>query len=193
MKKNKLNNKGFVLVETLIVSTFVMSIFSILYNNFYPIMGEYEKREVYDDIDGKYAAFWMKQMIQDSSVSFTATELTPLTSASGRGYIRFTCDKVGDAVKKQMCERIYTSAEIKNVYITTYNLAHFKNWLDEGVDPDTMNFTGGMQKYVAYLPEYKVASLNDAQYRVIVEFHRKKHVGDDNNDYLAYATFEVVK
>ena len=35
--KKKLNNGGFVLVETLIVSVFVMSIFSILYNNFFPL------------------------------------------------------------------------------------------------------------------------------------------------------------
>ena len=57
--KKKLNNGGFVLVETLIVSVFVMSIFSILYNNFFPLMGEYEKREVYVDVDAKYATFWI--------------------------------------------------------------------------------------------------------------------------------------
>ena len=51
----KINSKGFVLVETLVVAVFVSAIFSVIYSNFYPIMGEYEKREAYDDIDSKYA------------------------------------------------------------------------------------------------------------------------------------------
>mgnify|MGYP005606583295 CR=1 FL=1 len=67
MKKGKLNSKGFVLVETLIVSVFIAAIFAILYNNFYPLMGEYEKREVYDDIDGKYATYWIKRIIQQKN------------------------------------------------------------------------------------------------------------------------------
>ena len=60
----KLNNKGFVLVETLISAVFIMSIFSIIYVNFYPIMAEYEKRETYDDVDSKYATYWIKKVIQ---------------------------------------------------------------------------------------------------------------------------------
>ena len=58
----KLNNKGFVLVETLISAVFIMSIFSIIYVNFYPIMAEYEKRETYDDVDSKYATYWIKKI-----------------------------------------------------------------------------------------------------------------------------------
>ena len=41
--KKKSNNKGFILVETLIVSVFIMAIFSILYTNFFPLIGEYER------------------------------------------------------------------------------------------------------------------------------------------------------
>ena len=47
----KINNKGFVLAETLIVTVFVMTIFTLLYVNFFPLLGEYAKREFYDDID----------------------------------------------------------------------------------------------------------------------------------------------
>lgn len=220
MKKNKLNNKGFVLVETLIVSTFVMSIFSILYNNFYPLMGEYEKREVYDDIDGKYATFWLKQIIQDNSVVFTDAQKEALLPSvwtddgdgikedgevvdNGCGFFRFKCDMVGDAVKKQMCERIVEASEVRKagddyfIYITNYNLKDFKEKMDNGrasqpdacVERQELAHTGGMHKYVNYLPEYTIESLNDAKYRVIVEFYRTK----DDNDYLAYSTFEVVK
>ena len=49
----KFNNKGFVLAETLVVTVFLMVIFGMLYSNFYPLIGEYEKRETYDDVDSK--------------------------------------------------------------------------------------------------------------------------------------------
>ena len=51
----KNNNSGFVLAETLVVTVFLMAIFVMIYINYLPLVGEYEKRETYDDVDGKYA------------------------------------------------------------------------------------------------------------------------------------------
>ena len=190
--KKKLNNGGFVLVETLIVSVFVMSIFSILYNNFFPLMGEYEKREVYDDVDAKYATFWIKRMIQDVNVKFTAEQIDALgTDASKPGYFMWDCSALGaGSNKEKTCKRVVESSQVRmtgdvpHIYITTYSLTDFKTKIDTSND-----FSGGMHRYVSYLPEYTMASMNEAKYRVIVEFHRTR----DDNDYLAYATFEVKK
>lgn len=65
MEKN--STSGFVLAETLVVTVFLMTIFTMLYVNFYPLIGEYEKRETYDDVDGKYAAYLIKRFIEDES------------------------------------------------------------------------------------------------------------------------------
>ena len=73
----KFSNKGFVLAETIIVAVFMVTIFSALYTNYFPLMANYEKREYYDDLDSKYIAFWLKYMIQDSSF---------LTSALGASF-----------------------------------------------------------------------------------------------------------
>ena len=59
----KIGNNGFVLAETLIVTVFLMVLFTMVYSNFYPLIGEYEKREDYDDIDSKYAVFWIKKLV----------------------------------------------------------------------------------------------------------------------------------
>ena len=59
----KKNNKGFVLVETLVVTVFVAAVFSVIYINFYPLIGEYERRDFYDDLDSKYGAYWVKSII----------------------------------------------------------------------------------------------------------------------------------
>ena len=61
----KLNKKGFVLAETLVVAVFMATIFTIIYVNFYPLIGEYEKREFYDDLDSKYDIYWFKRLVQN--------------------------------------------------------------------------------------------------------------------------------
>ena len=63
----KYSKNGFVLAETLVVTVFLMIIFSMIYSSFYPLLGEYEKREAYDDIDSKYAVYWIKKIIEDGS------------------------------------------------------------------------------------------------------------------------------
>lgn len=49
-----INNKGFVLVETLVVSVFVVTVFTFLYINVIPLIGSYEEEVNYDSIDTKY-------------------------------------------------------------------------------------------------------------------------------------------
>ena len=69
----KINNKGFVLAETLVVTVFLMILFTMIYSNFYPLIGEYEKRENYDDVDGKYVAYWMKKLVEDQEYKITTS------------------------------------------------------------------------------------------------------------------------
>ena len=40
----KINSSGFVLAETLVVTVFLMVIFSMIYASFIPLVGEYEKK-----------------------------------------------------------------------------------------------------------------------------------------------------
>ena len=58
------NNKGFVLVETLVVTVFVMTVLTLLLVNYTPALSEFERREYSDDIDSKYDLFWIKKMVQ---------------------------------------------------------------------------------------------------------------------------------
>ncbi|MDD5887931.1 MAG: hypothetical protein PUC82_00390 [bacterium] len=206
MKKFKLNNKGFMLVETLVVTVFVMAIFSIIYTNLYPIMAEYEKREVYDDVDGKYGIYWMKKIIQSNDVDFgnSSTPGSISYDIINNKYHRFDCDSdiLYDATARNLCKNLVDKLQIAKrddagneistgkpcIYITSYMLTDFK---EKASNEDGNGiFSGGLSDYVAHLPEYKnIASLNYAKYRVIVEYHRTK----DDNNYYAYSTIEVKK
>ena len=199
MKKGKLNSKGFVLVETLIVSVFIAAIFAILYNNFYPLMGEYEKREVYDDIDGKYATYWIKRIIQHQQTDLgDDCKLDRLKSSPY--HCKFKCDMVGNESMREMCKQLIEKAQIyvkdgePSIYITTYQLQYTLEGETtlRGMKPDfddNGGLSGGMHRYLKFLPNYRWDSLNNAKHRVLVEFYRTK----DDNDYFAYSTFEVKK
>ena len=89
MKKIK-NNKGFALVETLIVSMFIVMTFSIIYNSFIPLLGHYEKAEHQDNIDSKYATYWIKRMIQRSGGNIAEIK----TTVSSNTYYQFKCSDI---------------------------------------------------------------------------------------------------
>ena len=58
------NNRGFVLVETLVVTVFVMTVLTILAVNYTPALSEFERREYSDDVDSKYDIYWVKKMVE---------------------------------------------------------------------------------------------------------------------------------
>ncbi len=192
----KLNNSGFVLAETLVVTVFIMTIFTILYNNFFPLIGEYEKREHYDDIDSKYKVYWLKNFLQNPNYRFNLIE----GSIKGeQAYYYFSsstkssdsfCDKFADAAKpqKELCIEYWKDAEISRVYVTNYNITKFKSKIG---DED------GFTDYINYLPNYKNPSLNGAPYRVIAEFKSKIDSNDatsgEDDYYYSYATIEVIR
>ncbi|MBR1936548.1 MAG: hypothetical protein IJ842_02530 [Bacilli bacterium] len=127
----KNNNKGFVLAETLVVTVFLMYIFTMLYANFYPLVGEYEKRESYDDVDGKYAIFWIKKLIEDPSYSIDSAEQK--NNFNNYGYVRFNCSDIKDSDKVDMCKRLVESLQVEdctnkgnncNIFITRYRIGN---------------------------------------------------------------------
>ena len=200
----KLNQKGFVLAETLIVTVFVMVIFSMLYSNFYPILAEYEVREGYDDVDSKYAVYWIKKTIEDNSYGFNDTDID---SINNKGYAQFSCLKVATANEKQNnCKALMKDLGVDGcdnagsnckTYITKYEIGpkdetdpeiYFKNKVKENVGG---KFDSDFQAYINTLPNYKTPSLNNAKYRVIAVFSNKDDSGEEL--YKSYATIEVRK
>lgn len=212
IKKLK-NNKGFVLAETLVVATIVASIFMIIFLNYYPLIGEYEVRETYDDLDSKYGAYWIKKMIQDGS--YPSSRMP-----SGNSMVEFKCSYITEDAKKTACYEMLRDLEVSCDVASTLNkieLCKMNNdtpaphiYITSYVINDTVrnafNSKGdGLKDYVNSLPKYdRAASLNSATYRVIVEYYRHRfdtflyntdqdEIIEDTNDYPTYATIEVKK
>ena len=155
----KLNNKGFILAETLVVTVFLMIIFTMLYTNYYPLMGEYQKRETYDDVDGKYVAYWMKKLIEDGSYDPPESKKKLLETA---GFMRFECDDVKESDEsRNLCRKIVRAFEIAGcdskgnnceIFITYYRIG--------GVTPDFKETVKTNLK--RYQEEYAEAAAKDA-------------------------------
>lgn len=196
MKKN--NSSGFVLAETLVVTVFLMIIFGLIYRNFVPLIGEYEKRENYDSVDGKYSAYLIKRMIEDSSYDIPSTKTQNFTD---KGFVRFECSDISsDNEKRNYCIKIVKNLEVNGcddngnnceIYITRYRLKNSsdtsKVWFKNTVKAEKDLFHSGFRDYIESLPDYSAESLNYANYRVIICFKNTK----GNNNYYSYATIEV--
>ena len=136
----KCNQKGFILAETLVVTVFLLTIFALLYKNFYPLMGEFEKRENYDDVDGKYSAYWIKKLIEDPTYDMNPasergrnfTNIDGSGNDIGYGYMRFECsDIIADDERQAQCRSLVRALEVSGcdnlgnnceIYITKYRI-----------------------------------------------------------------------
>lgn len=106
----KFNNKGFVLVETVVVSAFVLMIFVLIFRNGVPMMEEYKKLENYDDVDSLYAANLVKDVIKkDENYSSFLDQI----QAGSINYVDLTdCKKWSDL---NLCETVKLRTNITKV------------------------------------------------------------------------------
>ena len=175
----------------------------MIFNNFFPLLGEYQKRETFDDVEAKYSIYWIKRMIEDNSYTVNATDRS---NFNNKGYAIFDCDRINDSAKRVMCDSMVGMLEVNNaahcrsdnsgslcnIYITKYRIGgnsayKFKDTVK--ADTNYTVFNSGFQEYVRTLPDYVSGSLNYSRYRVLAEFHHTYPSGE--NDYYSYATIEV--
>ena len=136
----KLNKKGFVLVETLIVTVFVVTLFIVIYQTSIPAMGEYMQLNKYDDIDSVYYNNLYKQMLtRYGDLTYVDNYLTTHT------YLDISdCSNSNIYKTSEYCNLIKNAIGMNNtdrVFVTNYNIASFKATVrsDEYFDSGTLS------------------------------------------------------
>lgn len=171
-KYKKFNNRGFALVETLVVSVFVMIIFTIIYTNFFPLIGEYERRETYDDIDSIYKTFLIKRMIESSN--FTATNQFNSLSST-KPYVLFdmsnpnNCSSLVNSSGVEYCKNLVAETNTFKIVFANYQLPNLKAYVK------SHNELGSyLNDYIKTLPYYTNTNNNPngIKYRIIVLYKR---------------------
>ena len=161
--KKKLNRQGFILVETLIVGVFIMGIFSLLYTNFFPLIGEYERYKNYDTVESTYIAHWARM------IALKGLTESSYTTAKNTGYVDISdCSLYIVSDGQNSCAAFKTMNNISRIYLTSYSTTKFKTFIK-----DNNSFSRSFREYISYLPTYsKNTSKTPASgyYRVIVEY-----------------------
>lgn len=181
----KMNNKGFALVETLIVATFVMGILTLIFSNFLPMMGKYERRERYDDIDSVYNTYLIKRMLENGeSKDKTNTLTSKITSNPSPFYNPVNCNIYNNTEFLDYCQNIFQNTGVSDIIVTSYNLSSLKNNLPTNSSKD-------FKDYISSLPNYNKNKEN-YKYRIIVRY---KHIINsetgDENTYYSFSTIGV--
>lgn len=144
-----MNKKGFVLVETIITSVFVLGIFAFIVANVLPIIGEYEKAADYDSVDSIYDAHLIRKMILKSSEDRVVKLLT-LPEGDGKNYYLFDKDDIclflsNENYCKALLSRDYL--DVKEILITNYDIK-------DGLVQASKNFDRGLREYIAQMQKY---------------------------------------
>ena len=170
----KLDKKGFALAETIIVSTFVLAIFTMIYTNLLPLMGEYEKRENYDDIDSVYKTYHIKDYIERNKVDI---------SSNNRMY------KTDENNENEFCylgnsDSGYCMSMIEMFDVTAIIVTNYENSIDF---PDASK---SFQSYIDSLPNY---SSDNQKKRIIVEYKVtvEREAEEGKEDIYRYSTIGV--
>ena len=146
-----MNNKGFVLVETIITAVFVLSLFSFIIANVLPIIGDYDRIRNYDSIESIYDAHLIRKMILKSDRIRTTNDDDICLYVSNINYCR------------KLLSRDYL--DVSKIIITNYNITSLKEKVS--------SFNRAIGEYIKYLPKFDKMRHDeyDFQKRLIIEFN----------------------
>ena len=143
------NKKGFVLTETLVVTVFLVTIFTFVYVSIIPLFGKYEDMAYRDaDIDIVYKLYNIRKMISNDDNNATIASNT---------FKRITCSDLNDTTS---CNKLIEYLELNN-----YILVYADNIQNRLTDFSYLNTE--MHKYVS---KYK-----DFNGRVLVLLDQNRH------------------
>lgn len=209
-----LNKKGFALAETLIVTVFVATIFTMLYTNFIPMFGEYERRETYDDVDSIYRTYVLKRMFENSDFRGTIDYDTHLNTLNANNDVNFinlynvnytiknseledknqeiengcsnlTSANLESSTMGNYCKNMLSELKVVNIYLTTYSLEKLKKQIKEG-KINTSQIDKNTQDYIDSLPYYTKNS-SQCEYRIIVVYAKEINKETDNSKRIVYS------
>lgn len=170
----KLDRKGFMLAEVVVVSVVVATVLITLYAGLSKVSSAYSTRNRYYDVDSLYVAMEENNIILRYGISLNGA----LTSANNLYTWAYDLNYLGAASNIQNFETFYydeTGSQI-NVYITPYDK-------DVMLQLKSLNDKLTFSDYLDYLSESLDFSDGNYNYMIIVE----RIENNDNDDCYYYA------
>ena len=149
MKKNS----GFVLFETLVVSTLVLGTLIFLFIQIYSIKDSYEISFKYDTVPGLYKAKIFSNYLINTDYS---NAIEPLNNAE-YNYL----DVTDCTYFTSMCYDLKNKIEAKTIFLTKNDISNLK------VNINSLQISNTFKRYIRRLKD----TTDDENYRIIIEFN----------------------
>ena len=168
------NKKGFVMTETLVVTVFLVTIFTFIYVSIIPLFGKYEdvtERET--DIDIVYKLYHIRKMLySDPNKSSIITMATNPTTSLPYESKELTCDNFTDVT---YCNTLMNFLELPN---NSYKLVYIHDIFDSIERNEIKKINTDLEKYL------KRYEQDEGTYLAIIDLnhHTVAHLYYDNED-----------
>ncbi|MGE5455509.1 MAG: hypothetical protein ACM3O4_00160 [Ignavibacteriales bacterium] len=155
----KINNKGFMLVETLVVATLIISILIYLFVQFQTIIKSYNSSFTYNTVDAVYGVSNIRNYILNDG--YEELKAFQDSTSNVNGYIDITNCSADYFEESEYCLTLFDQLNVKKVIFTDSDLSNLKN--------SNLTFDDKLKKYINYLKYTKGEDL----YRIIVEYENE--------------------
>ena len=135
--------KGFALLETLIVITFLMVSLLLLYGTFSNMLSNSKKNILYDNASNIYKAYYVKEYLNLGSLNIETNDIKEIT-----------CNEINISG----CATLLNELEITKLYIANINLKEY----------DKEKYTSNLNNYLDTL-----SNKSNNKYRLILEFNKE--------------------
>ena len=112
----KLNKKGFMLTETLIVATMLITVLLILYVQFKNVNDNFDESYIYNTVGASYNLYNAKIYIEESNYSLIAEKLKTVD------YVDLTSCSSSYFEHPEYCETLFSKLKLKKIIMTNENL-----------------------------------------------------------------------
>lgn len=153
----KKSSGGFILAETIIVSTLALTILVVLYTQFSKISHNYDITFKYNSVENIYAVNNFKMYLLKSGYS----NLIGALESSQSSYIELQACPIDYLIENSHCKNLVDVIGAKYILFTNADTLDLKNEIETN---DIFSFE--MKEFIKTISR----SVNDDQYRLIVEF-----------------------
>lgn len=156
------NNKGFMLLETLIVSTIILSTLIFLFVQFTNIKSSYEISFKYNTVPGIYIAKELSDFLLENDID---TNLSNQLDSENNGFVNIKPHTYINKGENSFYQTMITNMNIKSVIYTSDNLEKLKTYLN-GNSVDKTIFTEKFKEFI-----FNLKTNSTSNNRLIIMFN----------------------
>lgn len=151
----KSNEKGFMMIETLLVSVFIASTLIFLYIQFQKVRNGYNNSFTYDTVNGIYANQVILGYLQENGIK----NLSNTMENTSISHIDLTSCPAGYLENTSICNYLLSDLGVKKIYYVSSDVTEFQKKME------SLGLSSKLKRYVN-----TIKSTNGIGYRLITEF-----------------------